>query len=53
MKIQIQGYPAFRVSPIRDPRYLVILFWASFHDFEEKKSKKAQKVDFRIFLNQF
>ena len=31
------GIPAFRDFTIRDPRYFVILFQASFHDFEEKK----------------
>ena len=36
MEIQIQGIPAFRDFTIRDPRYFVILFLASFHDFEEK-----------------
>ena len=40
----IQEIPTFRDFTIRDPRYFVILFWASFHDFEEKKSKTKKKI---------
>ena len=32
----IQGIPAFRDFTICDPHYFVILFWALFHNFEEK-----------------
>ena len=41
----IQGIPAFRDFTICDACYIVILFWASFHDFEEKNNKK-KKLNF-------
>ena len=43
-QICIQEIPIFHDFTIRDPRYFVILFWASFHDFEEKKSKTKKKI---------
>ena len=44
----IQGIPGFRDLTIRYPRYFVILFWASFHDFEENFLKKL--IFFHIFF---
>ena len=35
--VELQGIPPFRDFTIREPRYFVVLFQASFHDFEEKK----------------
>ena len=43
-----QGILSFGDLTIRNPRYFVILFWASFHDFEEKISKK--NIFFHIFF---
>ena len=37
---RVQGIQAFRDFTIHDPGYFVILFWASFYDFEEKNPKK-------------
>ena len=39
-QICIQEIPIFHDFTIRDPRYFVILFWASFHDFEEINPKR-------------
>ena len=49
--LTLQGIPAFRDFTIRDPRYFMILFWASFHDLEEKKNFKNQI--FRFFFSEF
>ena len=55
----VQGIPAFHDFTIRDPRYLVILFLAPFHDFEEKKSnsffffKFFFQVFFVLFFSKF
>ena len=46
----IQEIPTFRDFTIRDPRYFVILFWALFHDFKEKKSKNFFFSDFFFFF---
>jgi hypothetical protein len=35
-KVIMQGIPAFRDFTNREPHDFVILFWASYHDFEEK-----------------
>ena len=43
---RVQGIQAFRDFTIHDPRYFVILFWATFHDFEEKNPKKYFFLDF-------
>ena len=40
----IEGILAFHDFTTRDPHYFVILFVASFHDFEEKNQKKNQKI---------
>ena len=35
---------------MRDPRYFVIPFLASFHDFEEKNPKKKKKIQIFFFF---
>ena len=42
-KIGIQGILAFRDFTICDPLYFVILFQASFHNFEENNKSKIKK----------
>ena len=42
-KFLVQGIPAFRGFTIRDPRYFVILFWASFHDLKETRKETKKK----------
>ena len=52
LKRWLQGIPAFRDFTIRDPRYFLILFWASFHDFKEIIQKKTN-FRFLFFGNFF